>query len=74
MKDALSSATTMPGVLSVMTPGEHLMLMLCVASLAIKIKVRTRQDLSLQLVLISKFNTISAQELLPEALPSLVKE
>ena len=45
MKDVLSSATTMPGVLSVMMHGEHLMLMLCVASLAIKIKVKTHQDL-----------------------------
>ena len=32
MKDVLSSATVMPGVLSVMTPGELMMLMLCVDS------------------------------------------
>ena len=30
MKDVLNSATTMPGALSVMIAGAHLMLMLCV--------------------------------------------
>ena len=33
MKDVLNSATIMPGVLSVMIAGAHLMLMLCVDSL-----------------------------------------
>ena len=33
MKDVLSSATTMPGALSVMTSGAHLMLMLYVDNL-----------------------------------------
>ena len=32
MKDVLSSATTMPGALSVMISGAYLMLMLCVDS------------------------------------------
>ena len=40
MKDVLSSATTMPGALSVMTSGAHLMPMLYVDNLAIRIKVR----------------------------------
>ena len=39
MKDVLSSAITMPGALSVMTSGVHLMLMLYVDKLAIRIKV-----------------------------------
>ena len=39
MKDVLSSATTMPGALSVTTSGTHLMPMLCVDKLAIRIEV-----------------------------------
>ena len=40
MKDVLSFVITMPGALSVMTSGAHLMLMLSVDKLAIRIKVR----------------------------------
>ena len=41
MKEELRSVTTMPGALSVMTVGEHLMQMLCVDSLDFLIKVLT---------------------------------
>ena len=44
MKDVLNSATTMPGALSVMISGAHLMLMLYVDNLATRIKVRICKD------------------------------
>ena len=52
MKDVLSFVITMPGALSVMTSGAHLMLMLSVDKLAIRIKVRINNVMYVYVTLI----------------------
>ena len=52
MKDVLSFVITMPGALSVMTSGAHLMLMLSVDKLAIRIKVRINNVMYMYVTLI----------------------
>ena len=57
MKGVLSSAITMPGALSVMIFGIHLMLMLCVDNLAIRTKVRICRYVSYCDIPNTKFTT-----------------
>ena len=53
VKDVLSSATTMPGALSVMTSGAYLMLMLYVDNLDTLTRVNNPATLPLVVIIIS---------------------